>query len=182
MVSIFTGGYEGPVLLDDLQGRTIKNPLKARGHGSSLVTLSMERFAREHPTVSFIHDFPGLVRSNIGNTLPGVAGIFLRGFSALAAPFAAIPNDESGERHLYLATSARFPAGKPEGLQGVKVGSEVAVARGIDGSDGSGMYSINEKCESSPATVDKHIAQLKQDGTAEAIMKDLEQQWKRVLG
>ena len=52
-----------------------------------------------------------------------------------------VPVDESGERHLYLATSARFPALKG-GSDGVQLGDGDEIALGTTGEVGSGMYSV----------------------------------------
>jgi hypothetical protein len=65
VVSVFAACKEGPVDTIDFQGRKVPM-LSQRGHTSSLVTLSLEALAKKAPDVSFIHDFPGPVKSGIG--------------------------------------------------------------------------------------------------------------------
>ena len=110
VVSVFAAGKEGPVGTSDFQG--LKVPiLSQRGQASSLVTLSLEALAKKAPDVSFIHDFPGPVKTNLGRGGEGAAIYFLNVVFKIIWPLVNTPVHESGERHLFLATSARYPAG-----------------------------------------------------------------------
>jgi hypothetical protein len=111
VVSVLTGTKEGKINLDDFQGRKSKprDILKHRGHGSSIATLINAHFAQQAPTVSFIHDFPGNVKSGIGRGASGLLSGVLSIYNFLG-PLIYIPEQESGERHLFFATSARFQA------------------------------------------------------------------------
>lgn len=63
--------------------------------------------------------------------------------------------DECGERHLFLATSARYPAavvdeGKVAGLVPKPVGIEVAQATVVENGNGNGVYRTTDKGEVYP--------------------------------
>ena len=69
LVSVFAATKEGPFSgVDDTPGEKL-SLLSRRGHAASLVTLGMEAYAKMAPDVSFIHDFPGPVKSGIGELL-----------------------------------------------------------------------------------------------------------------
>jgi hypothetical protein len=54
--------------------KPLKNILvtAVRGHTVSLLTLTMAHFASKAPTVSFVHDYPGFVKTNVGREMTGV--------------------------------------------------------------------------------------------------------------
>jgi NAD(P)-dependent dehydrogenase (short-subunit alcohol dehydrogenase family) len=174
VVSIFTGTKEGPITNPDFQMRSMGyNVLKARGQAASTVTLAMETVAATAPDVSFIHDFPGPVNSNIARG-DGVARLIMRGISRVVSPFLCIKEDVSGDRHLFLATSARYPS-VSGAAEGVEKGNGVEVARGIDGKVGSGMYVVDEVCEPASKEVESLMRKLKEDGWDKKI-------WEHVVG
>ena len=62
-MSVLAGGLEGPINENDL---SLSDPKKfsvsaGNSHSATMLTLSFEHLARENPTVSFVHAFPGLV-------------------------------------------------------------------------------------------------------------------------
>ena len=98
---------------------------------TTYVTLSMERLARDHPTVSFIHAHPGVVRTNIFNAEhfhPAFAFVMNKIIGPTVFRLFTISPEESGERFVYVATSGRFPSA--EGAKGEKEG-DVAVYAGV---------------------------------------------------
>ena len=108
VVTAGAAGKEGPVSVDDFPCRKV-SALSARGHSSSLVTLSLEALAKKAPGVTFIHNFPGPVKTNFlrggqGATIAVISGLF--NVVSLFINFYSI--EECGERHLFLATSARY--------------------------------------------------------------------------
>lgn len=113
------GTKEGAIDLDDLQGWNVKasGMMKARGHGASILTLIHAHFAQQAPTVSFIHDYPGGVKSGIARGTTGLLWGAMTLFKLLG-PLLYIPEKESGERHVFFMTSARYPAkeGKEEAV------------------------------------------------------------------
>jgi hypothetical protein len=183
VVSVFCGTKEGPIDSNDLDYRHGKMfpPLAARGHAASLVTLGLEGLAKQAPDVSFIHGFPGAVRSNIARDLKGVAYLMITGVYKVIGRWVFIPEEEVGERHLFLATSAMYKA-RDGAADGVKLGEGVSIARGVDGKVGSGVYSIQQNCESAVPEVEKLLAGFKKEGLVEKVWEHTEGEFKRITG
>jgi hypothetical protein len=170
VVSVGGGTQEGPLDPTDLPALLI--PLPAlRGHLSTLVTLGLEAVARNTPEVSFIHDYPGTVNTPLLKHMSEVQ----------LSTLTFVPLEESGERHCYLATSARFPAqqGGADGV-GLVEGDEVAV--GTEGERGSGMYSVGKECESAGVEVRELLAGLREDGIVNKIWQHTQEEFKRIVG
>lgn len=182
VVSVFAATKEGRFWIDDINGDKIPLP-KVRGHASSLVTLGMESVAKAAPDVSFIHDFPGPVKSGIARDMPGVVGFIVRLLGVIIGPMFNIPPDESGAYHLYFATSARYPPSEPsESSVGVPLEAGVPVARGNDSIAGSGMYCIDEKGESASSAVEQQLKDLRNEGMVEKIWSNTTTEWERITG
>ena len=153
--------------------------MSARGHASSILTLSLEALAKKAPGVSFIHDFPGPVKSNIARGR-SITMFLMRAVSK--AVFTFIP-EESGERHLFLATSERYRARLDENLApGVPSANGTVVARGTSGNSGCGVYSVDEHGESAGPQVEELLIELRKDGTADKVWDDLQAEFKRITG
>ncbi|KAL8400806.1 hypothetical protein RB594_000993 [Gaeumannomyces avenae] len=183
VVTVLAGTKEGAVDTNDLPARKV-SLARARGHGTSMQTLALEQLARSAPDVSFVHSFPGFVRTNIGRGFGGGMRLLWAAAMTLLGPF-AVPRDESGERHAFLCTSAAFPAragGKGDGTDGVALAPGRAVAGGTDGEVGSGVYTVDEHCESGSAAVRRTLANLREDGTAEAVWAHTVGEFERITG
>lgn len=179
VVTVACGGKEGRVDAADFEGWNV-SMFSARGHLASLITLSLEALAKKAPDVSFIHDFPGPVKTGIGRDAGGLAMLLLKAVFTVIGPFVYIPNEECGERHLFVATSARYPPATG-GNAGVQLESTaVVVARGIDGKDGSGVYSIDWDGESASTKV--ILDNYRKEGMVEKIWKYLEEEYIRITG
>lgn len=187
VVSSFTGAKEGRVYDDDWQGKEGKVPFTAaRGHGATMMTLGLETLAKEAPDVSFVHAFPGKVKTSIirsddsailrSMTLVFKVMFFVTGYTPIV---------EVGERHTFYCTSARFPprqlADDP-GSAGTELPDGVSVANGVDGSAGGGVYSVDTFGESADAKVEELLASYRKDGTADKLWKYTESEWQRVTG
>jgi predicted deacylase len=125
--------------------------------------------AKTAPEVSFVHDYPGTVRTPLLNYMP----------EEMLKTLVFVPVDESGERHLYLATSARFPALKG-GNDGVQLGDGDEIALGTTGEVGSGMYSVGSDCESASPEVRGLLAGLREKGMVEEVWRHTEAEFKRI--
>ena len=180
VVSVLSGTKEGPINLDDLQGWKFKpgDLVKNRGHSSSITTLIHAHFTQQAPAVSFIHDFPGFVKSGIAR---GTTGLLWGGMTLvkLLGPLLYIPEQESGERHLFFATSARYQA-KDGVEEAVPLGKGVGVARGIDGVEGSGIYSADQVNESAGPAVEELLERFKKEGLVEKIWGMIEEEYGRI--
>jgi hypothetical protein len=181
IVTVFTGTKEGPIIVSDFQGRNI--PLLAtRGHGSSILTLSLEALAAMTPDVSFIHCFRGPVKTNIGCDVTGMMLVMKAVFTVIG-PIVNVPIEESRARHLFLAASAKYPAsvGAAE-VAGVPLAGAVAVAVGTDGKAGSGVYSINMDGESAGTKAVELLAKLRKEEMVEKMWEHTEGEIKRIAG
>jgi NAD(P)-dependent dehydrogenase (short-subunit alcohol dehydrogenase family) len=148
VVTVLAGGMEmSNIKIDDLTLEKPGNfgPMQSQIHNCTMLTLSMEQLAEENPTVAFIHAYPGAI--NTGNLyrgwgnqriLPALLGavwttiIWLFGFS----------KEESGERTLYLLTTAKF------GGQGVAVISPEKPGQTTRRKQSGGLFLVNHKGES----------------------------------
>lgn len=144
------------------------------GQKASITTLSLEAQHQVAPEVSFIHNFPGAVVSGIARGNIGPFMRFLKTVWAWLGPLVHIPLEEAGDRHLFLCTSARFPAGPNDATAGVPPPEGLDVATGIDGEVGSGVYSINEKGDSSGANVEHLMTQFREQGMVARVWKKIE--------
>lgn len=104
-------------------------------HASSMTNLRFSRLASENPSTSYIHAFPAVVQTGVGRDAFGA-------WLPLAKPFLWAINlamevkpQESGERHLYAATSPSFaPKSTSE--------TSAEAVTGLDGIKGSGSYAL----------------------------------------
>lgn len=180
VVSILTGTKEGEIFLDDFQGWNDgpTDLFKQRRHSSSIATLTLAHFARLAPTISFVHDFPGNVKSNIGRDTTGV----LRGVLALfnlLGPLVRIPERESGERHVYFATSSAFPAAEGD-EHAVALIDSAKVAEGIDGAVGTGVYTADQYNDTAFPQVQELLTKYKDEGMIEKIWTTLDGEFNRI--
>lgn len=156
VVTVAGGGHEGPVDFDDLQA--LRLPVsQLRGHLATMITLGLEAIAPRYSTVSFIHSYPGSVVTGLYRDLP----------QPPFDPARAVPIDECGERHLYIATSARFTA---QGATNVGVSLEdVNMAVQSNGSYDCGVYTLGQDCECASEDTLDFLAELRQKSSVQNI-------------
>lgn len=185
VVTVLAGTKEGTIHTDNLQGRG-SSMLSLQGHFSSMMTFALEAIAKKAPNVSFLHVFPGFVKTNLGNDLKGpvvtVLKIIFAVLFPLIGPFIATPLNETGERQLFFVTSARFPAAADNTASGIPVPDGVTVARGTNGTSGSGVYSISNNGETASQNVEQLLSKLRNDGIAENVWSDFEGEFVRITG
>lgn len=182
VVTVLAGGYEGPIDKDDFQSRRV--PLiRMRGHNVSMTDLTLERLAQRAPEVSFVHDYPGAVESGFGRELNGwLIRVAITVFK-FVGPLFYVPSRESGERHLFFATSAMFSPAEGAGAgAGVSVPDGVAAAAGSDGVLGSGVYVVNWTGESAGTKSLETLARLRNEGMGELVWEHTMSEFKRVTG
>ena len=93
--------------------------------------------------------------------------------SRLIEPFVQTPPDESGERNLFLATSAKYPfANSDMAHLGVPLIGHLTPATGIHEQP---MYSVDNKGESAPPKVADLLWRYKEDGIQEKV-------WDHIVG
>ena len=141
--------------------------------------------AKKAPDVTFIHGFPGAVKSGIARDLKGAPGVIVRTVFGVLGTFVYVPNLECGERHLFLATSAKYPpasAGETAAASMVPLGDGISVARGTDGKVGSGVYSIEQNLESAGPKVEALLAEFRKEGLVEEVWKRTTEEFRRITG
>ncbi|KAL2839675.1 hypothetical protein BJX68DRAFT_247481 [Aspergillus pseudodeflectus] len=168
VISIYGGGFEFPIDTSDLELKHTFSLLNAYKHSITMTTLAMEHLSKLHPNVSFIHAYPGLVGTNIySNSFPApVAAFYNYAVWPLMWPF-SVGVQECGERHLFHLSSGAYPAKGAERAGELVDGQQVA--RGVDGSVGSGAYLLNWKGDVRSSA--KILEQYRQDGTAELVWR-----------
>jgi hypothetical protein len=188
VIIVHTGTEEGPIDTSDIAGKSL--PFwRMAGHRSSMTTLTLEHFASVAPTVSFIHSYPGYVHTPLANSVKGVIGVVMRGAISAMMFFglmAVVPIEESGSRHAFYATSARFP---PKERKGREVAGEEAdgveegvVTVGSDRQVGSGVYSVNEVGETADVRVQELLEGLRRDGVREKVWLHLQETFQLITG
>ncbi|KAI8949748.1 NAD(P)-binding protein [Xylaria longipes] len=169
VVMVAGGGHEGELDTTDFPALRVPQD-QLRGHLITLVTLGLEAVAQTAPDVSFVHDYPGAVRTKLLDHFPEEV---LR-----TLEFTSI--DESGERQLYIATSARFPPADRVGIVGVPLGEGIEVATGTSGVIGGGMYSIGSDCETASPAVLELLGSMRSRGLVQEVRQHTEDEFRRV--
>lgn len=182
MVTVLAGGFEGKIYEDDFVGRKV--PMSdARGHSCSMLTFSLEALAQKAPNVSFIHNYPGAVNTNL---IRGDEGFMLQVFKyyfKLRFAFQKMPLKECGERQAFLCISAKYPPSKDAASgSGVPLTSAIDVAKGTDGKAGGGVYSVNHEGESMKPEVEELLARYRKEGMVEKVWKHTEGEFVRITG
>ena len=190
VVSVMAGGREGKVYADDIAGRKV--PIRGgRGHICSAMTVSLLALASRHPRVSLVHDYPGLVRTNLIRRDDGLVTRLLGvAFALNRRRHMYVEPDEVGERHAFLCLSGMYPPrGDADGgdggvVLGVGIGDDddwLQVARGVDGVVGSGVYSVDEFGDAVPGVVET-LRGYREEGVVEKIWGHVEGEFERICG
>jgi hypothetical protein len=124
VVTVLAGGQEAKIATDDL---SLSQPSNysfgaSANHSGTMTTLAFDVLAASNPSISFIHIFPGLVKTDLLKGLLGSGKGFL-GTLAWVVGFVVLPIvrafstslDEAGEREMFVATSERFAVGEAKG-------------------------------------------------------------------
>ena len=147
VISVLAPSREGALNLSDLDLKTHYSLRACEAHAVTMTDLAFETLSRSHPQTSFLHSNPGGVRTNAARTMGGLAGWGLRMLIPVMTSLGIIIEpEESGERHLWAATSGKFRA-REERADGAGKGEEEEVTEGSDGERGSGAYLIGPKGE-----------------------------------
>ena len=150
VVSILAGGQEIKIEEDNLDLQKEFSFSASLGYPTSMTTLAFETLASEHPSISFLHVYPGVVATPLINkTLGWVLGTIV-GF--LAKPF-IISMTDSGEWQTWLSTSAEFPS-KKDSTDASATGYYLLNHDGQDSTNKALMEEFREK--DFPAIVWKH--------------------------
>ncbi|KAB8235843.1 putative short-chain dehydrogenases/reductase [Aspergillus alliaceus] len=145
VVTVLGGGQEGKIEEDNLDLQKSWSFMKSTTYAATMNSLAVEHLATLHPSISFVHMFPGIVRTPLMNkTIGPIAGSIV-GF--LSRPM-SISSEESGERNVFISTSAAYPPAVPrEGNVGVPLVEGLKTSVASTGKVGGGSYILNYKGE-----------------------------------
>ncbi|KIW04699.1 uncharacterized protein PV09_04433 [Verruconis gallopava] len=177
-ITVGAGTKEGPITPTDFEMENL-SLTKSRGVGATMATLSLEALQQQAPEVTFIHAYPGAVKSQIGRTFSGWL-LIVNYLMKLLIAIVGVPPKETGERHVYLATSKRWPA--KGSRTGVELSAWGTTAKGTDGEEGSGVYSVDAKDESAGPKIVKLLKQYREDGTRDKLWKFVMEKFEKITG
>ncbi len=212
-MTVYGGTKEGALFASDFSGRSLcaahhsgsgssttaaaSVQVQLRAHTSSMMTLALESLALEAPDVSFVHSFPGFVRTSHGRNVRAASSSsvgLLKAVMKVVGPIVAVPVAEAGERQLFFATSARFPARYVYGAgmdvadtAGVAPAPPAAVgggvvAKGTDARIGSGVYSVNFDGEAQAEKVEDAVQMLRDEDLVRRLWLHTVGEFVRVTG
>ena len=183
VVSIHAAGYEGKLNESDLELAHSYSIRAAAIHTATMNTLALAEIAATHPSISCLHIFPSLVLTkSLEDVLVEDWALPLRLLWAyVVLPIAklfAVTLSESGQRHLFHATSARYkPTAKPGA--GVPLQQGMTVAIGEDGREGTGCYILSYDGE--PVGDQKLFDEYRKKEMGKKIWQHTEEVFDRVL-
>lgn len=182
VVSVMAATCEDNIDLKNILGEGFPL-LNWRNQMSACQTLLLSEIAKRAPDVSVIHALPGAVKGGIMRNAEGFRVAIIIAISKVLEPLVQIPAPEAGERHLFVTTSAMFPAREAGAtVAGVPLEVKLAIAQGIDGHTGSGMYSIDQNEKVASPKVEKLLAKYLSDGTADKVWNYVVSDFKRITG
>ena len=134
-------------------------------HATAMTSLSIAHLAKQHPKTAYVHSYPSGVETGVTRELFGrFNGVFTSVLHSLARWFIYVPQVESGERHLFAATSPRYAP---------KASAETTDVVGSDGVTGSGSYLLNWNGDVLADT--KKAQKLREEGGVENVWKHTEE-------
>ncbi|KAE8402425.1 hypothetical protein BDV37DRAFT_272890 [Aspergillus pseudonomiae] len=152
VITVLGAGHETELNLDDLDLKHKYSLNSCDVHATTMSSLMVEELASLYPSTTFIHTYPGIVKSGISREAGPILGPLVRAAMIIGRPW-MVAQQESGERHLYVTTSERFSPGSTvtgksrvhaeECQRGAYLlhwdGSEVGNRRLLDGYHNSGV-------------------------------------------
>ncbi|KAH7355478.1 hypothetical protein BKA66DRAFT_430165 [Pyrenochaeta sp. MPI-SDFR-AT-0127] len=181
VINVAAAGKEGDMITSDIGALNI--PLyRIRPHLASLHTLALEKLAEQAPDVSFLHDFPGAVYTNLHKNAAGFVGFLFRVFfttvHTLLGNWMFVPIEECGERHVFFATSGRYPPREGKAIGVPQIGG--AIARGSDGNSHSGVYSVGWDGEGPAKGAELALKELRKKGVPDLVWDHFIGEFERV--
>ena len=178
MVSVLAPGEETKSFnLNDLDLKRNFTLRNAANHAITMTDFAFEELARRHETVSFVHAYPGTVKTGFMKETGALVQAGGKLATLLLSPYMT-SIEESGERHLFAATSGMYPA-KYGFEESVELKEEKAV-KGSNGVVGSGAYLIGADGEF--RANEKVLVKLWGEGARDRIWEHTEEMFKRIRG
>ncbi|KAE8143470.1 hypothetical protein BDV38DRAFT_233784 [Aspergillus pseudotamarii] len=114
VITVLGAGHETKIDLGDLDLKHKYSLNSCDVHATTMSSLIVEGLASRYPSTTFIHTYPGIVKSGISREAGPIVGRLVRAIMFLGRPW-MVGEQESGERHLYVATSGRYPCSMSRG-------------------------------------------------------------------
>lgn len=120
IISILAAGREATIVTSDLELSSPDNYslANATNHTATLTTLAMDELSKENPKVTFIHKYPGIVKTGLlGKMFEGwtgawkILGVLAQRVLLPVMGLFQVSAEEAGERGLYAATSEKYSGG-----------------------------------------------------------------------
>lgn len=156
ILSVLAGGQEAPILTHDLGLELNYSIANVVNHTTTMHTLAFEYIAESNPSISFLHAYPGWVRTDIVNNLftpkkPGAWYGFLfalvRWVATLLLMLFGISAEEAGERQAFHATNPRYPSRSRLEAQSLEPENVFGVFFAECSVPGNGVYRVGWKGE-----------------------------------
>lgn len=170
VVSVLAAGKENNIFLDDLALKKNYGLRSCLNHAATMNSFAAEELAAANPGTTFIHSEPGFVKTNIAKGLGPLLNAVADVFMFVITPF-AVPFQESGERHLYEATSNSYPP--------LSISQESAVI-GSNGVKGSGAYLLS--WDGAPCGAASIMEEYRSKDAGKLIWKHTLELFERVCG
>lgn len=149
---------------------------------ASMITMAHNTLASLAPDVSFVHNYPGAVKTNFGKGAKGTMAVVRMALTLIGPLILKYRSaDESSTLQLYSTTSAAFPPATGSDI-GVPISEHDAVSEGSDGKPGSGSYNIDAVCHRAAPSVEKHLADAKANGAEQRLWAHVVEEITRVTG
>jgi hypothetical protein len=166
IVSIDAAGTVGKLFRNDL---SLLDPshysyINVKSHAAYMTTMAFEQLASQHTRLAFVYMYPGMVFGPAYRD-PSLPWWF-KALRSVAEPllrttFATLP-EESGSRTLFLATPAFASARSNHANSGL--------AKGTNGSSGSGCYAVGSHCDPIAQKSDTTLyPKLRDEGFSEEV-------------
>jgi hypothetical protein len=184
VVSILAGGQESLIDFTDLEIRKDFSMLKAAKNGTTQTTLAFDELAKQNPTVTFIHKYPGFVNTGVigrlmdtvGGALWAPAQLFKYTLLPLINVLLSMSIEEAGERGMFLVTSSMFPPARGDD-NGVPLPKGLSVAK--DSGEGNGLYLLGPTDDVRPVT--PALKTMREEGGREKVWESTLSVWERAL-
>ncbi|KAJ5860167.1 uncharacterized protein N7529_007477 [Penicillium soppii] len=158
VLSVLDGRGNAPLILNDLSLKDNYSLRNAANHAITMTSLSMEELASSHPSTSFVHAYPGLVKTSLR-----------------VVPFAHPHVCYFGRERRETSLCRDQPDLPPRGVKG---GNDAAL--GSDGVQGSGFYLVG--ADSATVKNQQVLEGYRADGTRQSVWKHTLDIFKGICG
>ena len=119
VLNVLNGGREKALREQDIGLEQLWSPIAVVNHTTTMTSFAFEHLAEENKRFTFLHSYPGLVRTDIFARLtPPESGIVwrvtlaaIRGMVAVVMLCVGMEPEECGERQNFLLTTDRYGPG-----------------------------------------------------------------------